>query len=94
MASKRIKEHTKINDEVISNEDFLDVFNHLVKIENDMKKWVKETKSNKKKDREEKEALKVEIKQLKVKNINLKKQLNDLKISNEDPWFNILHRGY
>ena len=70
------------------------MFNRLVKIENDMKKWVKETKSNKKKDREEKEALKVEIKQLKVKNINLKKQLNDLKISNEDPWFNILHRGY
>ena len=42
MTSKRLKEHKEIHDEVISKEDFLDVFNRLLKIENDMKKLMEE----------------------------------------------------
>ena len=48
MTSKRIKEHKGIHDEVISKEYFVDVFNRLVKKNNDMKKWAKEAESLKK----------------------------------------------
>ena len=41
-------------------------------------------KSHKKKDREEKDALKAKIEQLKLENIDLKKQLNDFEVSRED----------
>ena len=83
MTSKR-KEHKETQDEAISKEDFLDMFNRLAKIENDMRKWAKEAETQKKKDREVKDALKVEIEKLKVENTNLKKQLNDLEVSRED----------
>ena len=84
MTSKRTKEHKDIQDEAISKEDFLDMFNRLTKIEMDMKKWVKDTETHKKKDREEKDALKAEIEQLKVENTDLKKQLKDIEVSRED----------
>ena len=38
-----------------------------------MRKWANDTETHKKKDREEKDALKAEIEKLKVENINLKK---------------------
>ena len=38
MMSKRTKEHKDIQDEAISKDDFLDMFNRLTKIEMDMKK--------------------------------------------------------
>ena len=69
---KKKKKHKEIHDEVVCKEVFLDAFNRLVKIENDMKKWVKEAESHKKKDKEEKDAVKVEIEKLKVGNVNLK----------------------
>ena len=49
-----------------------------------MRKWVKEAKTQKKKDRKEKDTLKAEIEKLKVENTNLKKQFNDLELSRED----------
>ena len=49
MNSKRLKEIKEIHDEVISKNDFLDIFNGLVKIENDIKKWAKEAKTHMKK---------------------------------------------
>ena len=52
--------------------------------ENDMRKCAKEVKTQKKKDREEKGALKAEIEKLKVENTNLTKQLNDLEVYRED----------
>ena len=54
MTSKRTKEHKEIQYEVISKEDILDRFNRLVNLVNDMRKWTKEAKSNRRKDREEK----------------------------------------
>ena len=84
MTSKQTKEHKDIQEEAISKEDFLDRFNHLTKIEMDMKKWVEDAETYKKKDREEKDALKAEIEKLKVENTNLKKQLNDIEGSRED----------
>ena len=80
MTSKRTKEHKDIQDEAISKEDFLDMFNRLTKLE----KWVKDAETHKKKDREEKDALKAEIEKLKVENTNLKKELDDIKVSRED----------
>ena len=50
----------------------------------DMKKWVKDAETHKKKDIEENDALKAEIEKLKVENTNLKKQLNDIEVSRED----------
>ena len=38
MMSKQTKERKEIQDEAISKEDFLDMFNSLVKIQNDMRK--------------------------------------------------------
>ena len=86
MTSKRTKEHKGIQDEAsLSKEDFLDMFNRLAKIENDMRKWAKEAKSSqKKKDKEEKDSLKVEIDKLRVENTNIKKQLNGFEIFRED----------
>ena len=69
--SKRTKEHKDVQDEAISKEDFLDMFNRLTKIEMDMKKWVKNAETHKKKDREENDALKAEIEKLKEENTNL-----------------------
>ena len=42
------------------------MFNRLEKIKNDMRKWAKEAKTQKKEDREEKDTLKAEIEKLKV----------------------------
>ena len=81
MTSKRTKEHKDIHDEAISKEEFLDMFNRVTKMEMDMKKWVKDAETHKKKDREEKDALKAEIEQLKVENTDLKKQLKDIEVS-------------
>ena len=49
----------------------------------DMKKWVKDAETHKKKDREEKDALKAEIEKLKEENTNLKQQLNDIEVSRD-----------
>ena len=77
MASKRTKE---IHEETISKEEFLDVVNRLVKLE----KWAKEIEAQNKKDKEEKDMLMGQITKLKVDNINLQKQLQDLETSRED----------
>ena len=53
------------------------------KIEMDITKWAKDAEPHKKKDREEKDALKAKIEKLKVENTNLKKQLNDIEVSPE-----------
>ena len=50
--SKR-KEHKDTQDEAISKEDFLDMFNRLTKIETDMKKWVKDAERRKSEERRE-----------------------------------------
>ena len=54
MTSKRLKEHKEIHEENFSKKDFLDIFNCLGKIENDMKKWVKEGEHTRKKVRKKK----------------------------------------
>ena len=77
MASKRTKE---IHEGTISKEEFLDVVNRLVKLE----KWAKEIEAQNKKDKEEKDMLMGQITKLKVDNINLQKQLQDLETSRED----------
>ena len=73
MASKRLKELKDIHDledksrvEVISKEDLLEVINHLTKVES-------EIKTHKKKDKEEKDPLNVEIEKLKLDNIESEK---------------------
>ena len=70
MASKQTKECKEINEETISKEEFLDVFNLLVKIESDIKTWAKQTESQKKKDREEQNTLMAEIEKLKIEKIS------------------------
>ena len=77
MASKRTKE---IHEETISKEEFLVVVNRLVKLE----EWEKETETQNKKDKEEKDMLMDQIVKLKVDNINLQKQLQNLETSRED----------
>ena len=73
MMSRQTKEHKDIQGEAISKEDLLDLFNHLTKMENDMRKWAKDAEIEKKKDREQKDVVKAEIKKIKVENTNLKK---------------------
>ena len=77
MASKRTKE---IHEETISKEEFLDVVNRLVKLE----EWAKETEAQNKKDKEEKDMLMDQLSKLKVDNIKLQKELQDLETSRED----------
>ena len=77
MASRRTKE---MHEETISKEEFLDVVNRLVKLE----EWEKETETQNKKDKEEKDMLMDQIVKLKVDNINLQKQLQNLETSRED----------
>ena len=64
MTSKWLKEHKEIHEENFSKKDFLDVLNCLGKFENDMKKWVKEGETHKKKGKEKKDVLKVETEKL------------------------------
>ena len=68
MASRRTKE---MHEETISKEEFLDVVNRLVKLE----EWAKETEAQNKKDKEEKDMLMDQQSKLKVDNINIQKQL-------------------
>ena len=77
MASRRTKE---MHEETISKEEFLVVVNRLVKLE----EWEKETETQNKKDKEEKDMLMDQIVKLKVDNINLQKQLQNLETSRED----------
>ena len=77
MASRRTKE---MHEETISKEEFLDVVNRLVKLE----EWVKETEAQNKKDKEEKDMLMVQLSNLKLDNINLQKLLQDIATTRED----------
>ena len=81
MTFKKIKEGKEIcHGEVISKEDFLEVFDRLVKIRNDMKNWGKAAKSHKKKYREENDTLNAEIEKLKLENIDLKTQIHNFEV--------------
>ena len=67
MTSRR--NHKETHEETITKEEFLDVLNRLVKMEN----WAKETEAENKKDKAEKELLMAEVAKLKVDNENLQK---------------------
>ena len=77
MVSKRTKE---IHEEIVSKEEFLAVVNRLIKLE----EWAKETGAQNKKDKEEKNMLMDQLSKLKVDNIKLQKELQDLETSRED----------
>ena len=85
MSTKRSKDVKDVHDldVSISKDDFLDMANRLTKIENEMKKMLKNAEIERKKDKEEKDSLRAEMGKMNLEKDLLKEDIKVIKLEKE-----------